>query len=77
VADKLGVVADVTRILADSAISIDAMLQKEPGEGETQTDIIILTHQTQEKQVDKAINAIEGLSTVVGKVTRIRLEELS
>ena len=48
VADKLGVVADVTRILADAAISIDAMLQKEPGEGETQTDIIILTHQTQE-----------------------------
>jgi homoserine dehydrogenase len=77
VADKLGVVADVTRILADSAISIDAMLQKEPGEGETQTDIIILTHQTQEKQVDKAILAIEALPTVAGKVTRIRLEELS
>lgn len=77
VADKLGVVADVTRILADSAISIDAMLQKEPGEGETQTDIIILTHQTQEKQVDKAIPAIEALPTVAGKVTRIRLEELS
>lgn len=77
VADKLGVVADVTRILADSAISIDAMLQKEPGEGETQTDIIILTHQTQEKQVDKAIAAIEALPTVAGKVTRIRLEELS
>ncbi len=76
VADKLGVVADVTRILADAAISIDAMLQKEPGEGETQTDIIILTHQTQEKQVNKAIDAIEALSTVAGKVTRIRLEEL-
>ncbi len=77
VADKLGVVAAVTRILADSAISIDAMLQKEPGVGETQTDIIILTHQTQEKHVDKAIAAIEALSTVAGKVTRIRLEELS
>ncbi len=77
VADKLGVVADVTRILADAAISIDAMLQKEPGEGETQTDIIILTHQTQEKQVDKAIASIEALSTVAGKVTRIRLEELN
>ncbi len=77
VADKLGVVADVTRILADSAISIDAMLQKEPAVGETQTDIIILTHQTQEKHVDKAIAAIEALSTVAGKVTRIRLEELS
>ena len=77
VADKLGVMADITRILADSAISIDAMLQKEPADGETQTDIIILTHQTQEKHVDRAIAAIEALSTVVAKVTRIRLEELS
>ncbi|MCE2870485.1 MAG: homoserine dehydrogenase [Oxalobacteraceae bacterium] len=77
VADKLGVMADITRILADSAISIDAMLQKEPAEGETQTDIIILTHQTQEKHVDRAIAAIEALSTVVANVTRIRLEELS
>jgi homoserine dehydrogenase len=77
VADKLGVMADITRILADGAISIDAMLQKEPADGETQTDIIILTHQTQEKHVDRAIAAIEALSTVVAKVTRIRLEELS
>ena len=77
VADKLGVMADITRILADSAISIDAMLQKEPADGETQTDIIILTHQTQEKHVDRAIAAIEALSTVVAKDTRIRLEELS
>jgi homoserine dehydrogenase len=53
------------------------MLQKEPADGETQTDIIILTHQTQEKHVDRAIAAIEALSTVVAKVTRIRLEELS
>ncbi|WP_339940542.1 homoserine dehydrogenase [Undibacterium luofuense] len=77
VADKLGVMADITRILADGAISIDAMLQKEPADGETQTDIIILTHQTQEKHVNRAIAAIEALSTVVAKVTRIRLEELS
>ena len=77
VADKLGVLADVTRILADATISIDAMLQKEPAEGEQQTDIIMLTHQTKEKNVDVAIARIEALSTVVGKVTRIRLEELS
>jgi homoserine dehydrogenase len=77
VADKLGVLADVTRILADASISIDAMLQKEPAEGEQQTDIIMLTHQTQEKHVDAAIARIEALATVVGKVTRIRLEELS
>ncbi len=77
VADKPGVLADVTRILADASISIDAMLQKEAGEGETQTDLIILTHETKEKQVDAAIAAIEALSTVSGKVNRIRLEQLS
>ena len=77
VADQPGVLADVTRILADSTISIDAMLQKEPAEGETQTDIIMLTHQTQEKHVQAAIARIEALSTVVGQVTKIRLEQLS
>jgi homoserine dehydrogenase len=77
VADLPGVLADVTRILADATISIDAMLQKEPAEGENQTDIIMLTHQTQEKNVETAIAKIEALSTVVGTVTKIRLEELS
>jgi len=76
VADKPGVLADVTRILADASISIDAMLQKEAGEGETQTDLIILTHETKEKQANAAIAAIEALSTVAGKVSRIRLEQL-
>jgi homoserine dehydrogenase len=75
--DQPGVLADVTRILADSNISIDAMLQKEPAEGENQTDIIMLTHQTQEKFVEAALLKIEGLPTVLGKVTKIRLEELS
>ncbi len=77
VADKPGVLADVTRILADASISIDAMLQREAGEGETQTDLIILTHETKEKNVDAAIAAIESLPTVSGKVNRIRLEQLS
>ena len=77
VADKLGVLADVTRILAESTISIDAMLQKEPSLGETQTDIIILTHQTREKHVEAAIRKIEALPTVLGKVTKLRLEHLS
>jgi homoserine dehydrogenase len=76
VADEAGVLADVTRILADLSISIDAMLQKEPGEGETQTDIIMLTHQTQEKNIVSALTRIEALSSVVGSVTWIRLEEL-
>src|SRR6185436_10089477 len=75
--DKPGVLADITRILADRDISIDAMIQKEPSEGEYQTDIILLTHLTIEKNVDAAIAAIEALPTVRGKVVRIRLEELS
>jgi len=76
VADKPGVLADVTRILADSKISIDAMVQKEPGKGEKRVDIVMLTHQALEKNVNQAMARIEKLSTVVGKVTRIRLEEL-
>ena len=76
VADQPGVLADITRILADASISIDAMLQKEPDEGETQTDIILLTHQTQEKNINAAIASIEALNTVDGKVTRLRLEQL-
>jgi homoserine dehydrogenase len=76
VEDKPGVLADITRILADQSISIDAMIQKEPGEGEVQTDIILLTHQTREKNVDAAIAKIEALAAVQGKVTRLRLEEL-
>ena len=76
VADQPGVLADITRILADQSISIDAMIQKEPAEGETQTDIILLTHQTREKHVDAAIAKIEALAVVSGKVTRLRLEEL-
>ncbi len=76
VKDQLGVMADLTRILADAGISIDAVLQKEPGV-EARTDIIMITHQTQEKKVDAAIARIEQLEAVVGKVTRIRLEALN
>ncbi len=76
VEDKPGVLADITRILADQQISIDAMIQREPDEGELQTDIIMLTHQTREKNVDAAIAKIEALPVVTGKITRLRLEEL-
>ena len=76
VEDKPGVLADITRILADQQISIDAMIQREPGEGEMQTDIIMLTHVTKEKQVDSAIARIEALPVVKRKVIRLRLEEL-
>jgi len=76
VQDKPGVLADITRILADEQISIDAVIQKEPGEGEDQTDLIMLTHQTREKRINTAIAKIEALKVITGKVTRIRLEEL-
>ena len=77
VLDRPGVLADITRILADLSISIDAMVQKEPGEGEDQVDIIMLTHLTIEKNVNAAIKRIEALPVNLGKVTRIRLEELA
>ena len=76
VEDKPGVLADITRILADQQISIDAMIQREPGEGEMQTDIIMLTHVTRERQIDGAIASIEALPVVKRKVIRLRLEEL-
>jgi homoserine dehydrogenase len=76
-ADKPGVLADITRILADGAISIDAMLQKEPAEGQSQADVVILTHVAKEKDVDAAIARIEALDSISGKVTRIRMEELN
>lgn len=74
--DKRGALADITRLLADSGISIDAMVQKEPHEGEKQVDIVMLTHLTVEKHVDAALEKIEALPVVSGKVTRIRLEQL-
>jgi homoserine dehydrogenase len=76
VEDKPGVLADITRILADQQISTAAMIQREPGEGEDQTDIIMLTHITREKNVDAAIAKIEALPVVKMKVIRLRMEEL-
>ncbi len=75
--DKPGVMADVTRILADSHISIDAMLQKEAEEGEDIVDVIILTHRCIEENANAAIRRIESLPTMAAKVIRIRLEELN
>ena len=77
VADVTGVLADITRILADNGISIDAMLQREADDGENQTDLIMLTHETKEKRILTAIEKIETLKTVEGSVTKIRLENLS
>ena len=74
--DKPGVLADITRILADNDISIDALIQKAPAEGESQTDIILLTHITVERNANAAIARIEALPVVAGKIVRLRMEEL-
>ena len=75
--DKPGVLADVTRILADLSISIEAMIQKEPAEGEDQADVVLLTHIAREKDINAAIRRIEALSSIRGKVVRIRMEALN
>ncbi len=76
VIDKPGVLADITRILADADISISAMIQKEHAEEEDRVNIIMLTHTTQEKNINRAIDKIEKLPSMTDKVVRIRLEEL-
>jgi len=76
VEDKPGVLADITRILADSDISIEALIQKEADVGESHTDIIMLTHQTVERNANAAIGKIEALEVVQGKVTKLRMEGL-
>ncbi len=75
--DKPGVLAGVTKILADRNISIDAMLQKEPDDNETEADIVILTHITLEANMDAATGQIETLPAIVGKLVKIRMEELN
>lgn len=74
--DRPGVLADVTRIIGDLSISIEAILQKEPREGEKVVPIIILTHRIVEKNMNTAIARIETLPAIQGKVMRIRLEHL-
>ncbi len=74
--DKPGVLAGVTKILADRNISIDAMLQKEPADNETEADIVILTHTTLEKNMDAGILQIEELQAIVGSVMKLRVETL-
>ena len=77
VADQAGVLARITGILAERGISIDALLQRESAEGEAQTDVIILTHDTVEGEMNKAIAQMQSLPTVLAPIVRIRKEELN
>ncbi|MCU0806744.1 MAG: homoserine dehydrogenase [Candidatus Contendobacter sp.] len=74
--DRPGVLAEVTRILADRDISIEALLQKEPAPGASDVPIILLTYEVQEQRMNDAIAAIEALDSIRAPVMRIRLEHL-
>jgi homoserine dehydrogenase len=76
VKDQVGVLADIARTLADSGISIDAMLQKGAGDDDNETDIVILTHRTRERNFDAAIAALVKLPAVRPHYARIRREDL-
>jgi len=75
--DKPGVVASVSGILGEAGISIEAMQQKEPAEGETEVPLVMLTHRVREGQMNEAIAKIEALDSISGSVVRIRVEQLS
>ena len=77
VADQKGVLAEITRILAEGDVSIDAVLQHESQEGESQTDLIILTHETQEDSMRKALAKMQQLPTVLAPIVSLRKEELA
>jgi homoserine dehydrogenase len=77
VADQTGVLAEVTGLLAGAGISIDAVLQREAGEGEKQTDLIILTHDAREGTMNEVLARLQALPTVLAPITRIRKEELA
>lgn len=77
VVDKPGVMAEITRILADNHISISAMIQKEASDDSDKVSIIMLTHTTFERSINAAIKGIESLPVVTNQVFRIRIEELN
>lgn len=75
--DKPGVLAEVTRILGDRLISIEAFLQKEPAKAGSDVDIIMLTQRVRQGNMDEAIAAIEQLDSICGPVTSLRVEALN
>jgi homoserine dehydrogenase len=76
VEDKPGVLSKVASIFSDQGISIEALIQKAPGHGQTLVSLIVLTNIAFQGSVDTAVQAIEALDTISGKVTRIRVEAL-
>jgi homoserine dehydrogenase len=75
--DRPGVLADITRILADLGISIEAILQKAPEPGAHTVPVILLTHGVREAQIDEAIARIAALPAITGKIRRLRVESFA
>lgn len=75
--DKPGVLSKITQILSDAGISIEALIQKQPWEGETEVPVILLTNRVLERDMNRAIQQIEQLDTIGQPVVRIRVESLS
>ena len=74
--DEPGVLADVTRVLGDRGISIEAVIQKQPEPGVDHIPVILLTHKVREGQMDAAIEQLENLERIDGRIVRIRVENL-
>ena len=75
--DQPGVMAEIAGILGSEGISIEAIKQKEPEEGDTHVPLIMLSHRVREGRMNRAIARIEALNTVKGEVMRIRMETLA
>lgn len=74
--DRPGVLSEVARIFSDAGISIEALIQKPPGEGQERVPVIILTNKTTEGKLMAATEQLERLPTIAGAITRIRVESL-
>jgi homoserine dehydrogenase len=74
--DRPGVLAEVATILGDAGISIEALVQPEPPQGASQARLVMLSHRVRERQMNIALEQIEALDSISGKVTRIRVEQL-
>jgi len=74
--DKVGVLAKVAQVMSQHSINIEAIIQKEPADGEGTVPLILLTHIIKELEINKAIAVLESMPEVVGKITRIRMEQL-
>jgi homoserine dehydrogenase len=74
--DKPGVLSKIAQIISEAGISIEAIIQKAPLEGQQSVPLIILTNRTIEKKLTSAVSQIEALDTIDGKVMRLRVENL-